>query len=1178
MATKTFEELKQLAIQIRDEKTNKQNTATRIGTQMLEHLNKLEQDYYDKTATDEELKQRDEKLTELSSNQENFFFTYQSDYISGYIENGTLSAGEAVNLTPVDDNRFRCVTIDVEYGKIYGIKGIASGGKTKLYSLLDKDNKLISGYTADGSLDARNNTVYLYPPVNAKKLVCNFLIEGNPYSVSISTDVLTKIIGYEDGINANGIVVEQFFEKPIEWIKGAYIGGTTGIINTSTAIEQSEFEYTIQEAKQGDIFLLKGKGAVNARLYLFLNSTNKVLKASDINAEGTFLLVAPANTNKLVCNSFISANSILRKPTDLFLKISGNENNYQIGYYRDSGYGIPINNITNQDGFYCIQQNVKDGEHYRINAKIGDESSISTFVLTDEDGLIYYRSLQGNIKDVIIDIRKNGTIYLNSNDRNQISIEKVELSEPFRKNIDYTNIEWKEGKLEDGFINKVTETTDYHYTDLLPIQPNTDYVFRIALNNGSHICFYDESQKLIWVVDNQMIAYNNSYTHNIRVITPYLAHYVQLCNATSIRGIDDNPIIQLNNTTFSAYRKGLLQEGGTIMDYHFHVTDWIPVYPGEKWIYTGALKNGAYICFYTRDRQHIPTANITGDSDVKIDNKSVTPWRRYIEITIPDNSYWMLCCSYYGGNIVYKKKDYYDKKLHKKYDGYIDKFDDIPNDGVYEVLGDEYSMINGISCKRGDIISIESKKIISKYREDNITFKKQKNYDVCIIGAGSAGIGAAYALKESGLNVCMIERENMIGGTVVNAGINALLPTTAPVFLRPIISNLVSKGLSTIRGTGRYEDTFATYVDTDAGTYSAENYIEVDRFAYSKKILSDIAGAIDVFTSAKLIAVKSENGYVKSIEVRTQCGSITIVADTFIDASGGNLCMLCNSENGDKAVINDGYYVGADPKNLFNEDNIPDGYQGNKYAINATEINYTVEYGDEDLSNVTIPSNASLIVLRSDSQYPLLSIFQSNVLGVGYNTLVDDVVNGYDETYKLASKIIKGWWKYAKEKCTPIYDPFKFLAPSEMLGIRELYRIHCDKMMLQSDLNVRIDTNNLGNNIACCTWYVDLHGSEGVSNYKNIPVTNCGIPYQALIPKYLKNVLVACRALGTSHIANACVRLTKTMMMVGNAAGYAAEDYVLKKRSDFRNVDVTYIQRKTNLAEQAKITNDLLDS
>lgn len=68
MATKTFEELKQLAIQIRDEKTNKQNTATRVGTAMLEHINKLEQDYYDKTQTDEELKERDDKLTELYTN------------------------------------------------------------------------------------------------------------------------------------------------------------------------------------------------------------------------------------------------------------------------------------------------------------------------------------------------------------------------------------------------------------------------------------------------------------------------------------------------------------------------------------------------------------------------------------------------------------------------------------------------------------------------------------------------------------------------------------------------------------------------------------------------------------------------------------------------------------------------------------------------------------------------------------------------------------------------------------------------------------------------------------------------------------------------------------------------------------------------------------------------------
>lgn len=67
MATKTFEDLKQMAIQIRDEKANKHNTATRIGTQMLEHLTKLEQDYYNKEIIDEQNKENDKKLSELEN-------------------------------------------------------------------------------------------------------------------------------------------------------------------------------------------------------------------------------------------------------------------------------------------------------------------------------------------------------------------------------------------------------------------------------------------------------------------------------------------------------------------------------------------------------------------------------------------------------------------------------------------------------------------------------------------------------------------------------------------------------------------------------------------------------------------------------------------------------------------------------------------------------------------------------------------------------------------------------------------------------------------------------------------------------------------------------------------------------------------------------------------------------
>lgn len=43
MATKTFEELKQTAVQIRDEHADKQNTATRIGLHLLDIINKVEE-------------------------------------------------------------------------------------------------------------------------------------------------------------------------------------------------------------------------------------------------------------------------------------------------------------------------------------------------------------------------------------------------------------------------------------------------------------------------------------------------------------------------------------------------------------------------------------------------------------------------------------------------------------------------------------------------------------------------------------------------------------------------------------------------------------------------------------------------------------------------------------------------------------------------------------------------------------------------------------------------------------------------------------------------------------------------------------------------------------------------------------------------------------------------------
>lgn len=197
MATKTFEELKQMAIQIRDEKTNKQNTATRIGTQMLEHLNKLEQDFLDKDTTEgkfSELEIRKTKFnidTTLSDQyrkslgsakqgqkiycninnlkiQENYGYlqiynlTAQKIILSSIEENGTYSAS-------IDDDGEILFIVNMQ-GDIYvycDVECIIYGENSLLDDLREQENKLSnkienSTYISRDSLSIHETTSSQY--------------------------------------------------------------------------------------------------------------------------------------------------------------------------------------------------------------------------------------------------------------------------------------------------------------------------------------------------------------------------------------------------------------------------------------------------------------------------------------------------------------------------------------------------------------------------------------------------------------------------------------------------------------------------------------------------------------------------------------------------------------------------------------------------------------------------------------------------------------------------------------------------------------------------------------------------------------------------------------------------------------------------------------------------------
>ncbi|MGB9605452.1 MAG: FAD-dependent oxidoreductase, partial [Bryobacteraceae bacterium] len=71
------------------------------------------------------------------------------------------------------------------------------------------------------------------------------------------------------------------------------------------------------------------------------------------------------------------------------------------------------------------------------------------------------------------------------------------------------------------------------------------------------------------------------------------------------------------------------------------------------------------------------------------------------------------------------------------------------------------------------------------------------------------------------------------------------------------------------------------------------------------------------------------------------------------------------------------------------------------------------------------------------------------------------------------------------------------------------------------------------------SYRIDLHPSSGGDNYIDISSLPFQIPFGALIPRRVENLLAAAKNLGVTHITNGCYRLHPVEWNIGEAAGMA---------------------------------------
>ncbi len=141
----------------------------------------------------------------------------------------------------------------------------------------------------------------------------------------------------------------------------------------------------------------------------------------------------------------------------------------------------------------------------------------------------------------------------------------------------------------------------------------------------------------------------------------------------------------------------------------------------------------------------------------------------------------------------------------------------------------------------------------------------------------------------------------------------------------------------------------------------------------------------------------------------------------------------------------------------------------------------------------------------------------------------------------------------------PGFGKAYFAAAAPRIGVRETRRIIGEHVLTGEEC---IEGRKSEMGIAKCSHDVDLH-REGTKQTR-IPISNGGsydVPYGCLVPRGLKNMLIAGRCLSSTREGNGSARAMGCAMATGQAAGTAAALCAAAGLDDVREIKIEALRQ-----------------
>jgi hypothetical protein len=416
--------------------------------------------------------------------------------------------------------------------------------------------------------------------------------------------------------------------------------------------------------------------------------------------------------------------------------------------------------------------------------------------------------------------------------------------------------------------------------------------------------------------------------------------------------------------------------------------------------------------------------------------------------------------------------------------------------------------------------------------------------DLCVVGAGSGGFGAACAAARLGARVVLLEAADGVGGTSTWAGVNNWEPVAGGTGL---CTELYEHLRLTPDAVCLQKRKCSYHPERPWGWYDRD----LERSDY-RLSLSRRTGVPVTFEPQALDDVMQE------FLAATGCCDLrlrTSFTEVDVDRPSRRIrAVLARDTGGDELRVEAAVFVDA---------------TADTHVARGVGCRHTIGPEGPDVYSETSASCTDGLVLNNASP-----CYRIAAVGEGESTRVEPLPDDCDvdaddiravtsirtypngdlnmnplhlmtgaEAYDLGSRArdvafarARLHWHVMQTRYAEPFGRWRRTWMSPALGVRETYRLVGRYVLREQDIDAGLAAQEHDDIVAIADHSVDFHGARP-SRELTGPY---GIPYRCLLPLEIDNLLVACRGASFSSIGASSCRLSRTMMMLGQAAGTAA--------------------------------------